>query len=125
MKWYTKVLSQYADFGGRARRTEYWMFALINVVITIILVILDTMIGTLGEAGFGLLSGLYSLAVLLPSLAVSVRRLHDTNRSGWWVLISLVPFVGGIVLLIFCVLEGDRGYNQYGPDPKEVTASTA
>ena len=130
MNWYVKVLKQYVDFGGRARRTEFWMFTLINVIITVALQVVDGFLGTgmntasAGGGGvsfgvsLGILSGLYSLAVLLPSLAVSVRRLHDTGRTGWWLLISLVPFVGWIVLLVFEVLAGNPGPNKYGPDPK-------
>ena len=130
MSWYTKVLKQYVDFSGRARRTEYWMFTLFNVIILVVLGFVDNALGFgsfTGSSGggslafsanLGLLGALYSLAVLLPSLAVAVRRLHDTNRSGWWLLIGLIPFLGGIVLLVFMVLEGTRGPNAHGPDPK-------
>jgi uncharacterized membrane protein YhaH (DUF805 family) len=131
MQWYLKALKQYADFGGRARRTEFWMFVLVNVVISVVLGIVDTATGTAnayavgGAASFspGILGGLYGLAVLIPSIAVTVRRLHDTDRSGWWFLIQLIPIVGGIVLLVFVCLEGTRGPNRFGADPKqEVTA---
>ncbi|MDD7939999.1 DUF805 domain-containing protein [Actinomycetospora lutea] len=130
MQWYLKVLKQYVDFGGRARRTEFWMFVLFNAIAYILLALIDVLIGTASFAatgtgfqfGGGLLSGLYSLAVLLPSLAVAVRRLHDTDRTGWWLLIALVPLVGGIVLLVFYCIEGTRGANQYGPDPKQDAA---
>jgi uncharacterized membrane protein YhaH (DUF805 family) len=119
MQWYLKVLRQYADFEGRARRTEYWMFVLFSVIISIVLNVLDNLLGLAFMAGTaGWLSLLYSLAVLLPSLGVSVRRLHDTGRSGWWVLIALVPLVGAIVLIVFTATEGNRGPNAYGPDPK-------
>lgn len=117
MQWYLKVLRQYADFNGRARRTEYWMFTLFSVIISVILAILDSVLDA-SAGGFGLLQGLYSLAVLLPSLAVGARRLHDTGRSGWWLLIGLIPLVGAIVLLVFFVLDGERGPNAYGSDPK-------
>jgi uncharacterized membrane protein YhaH (DUF805 family) len=134
MNWYVKVLKQYVDFSGRARRTEYWMFTLFNAIIEIILGFVDRALGfgsfssnTSGGVAFsasvGLLGGLYALAVLLPSLGVSVRRLHDTDRSGWWLLIGLIPFIGGIVLLVFFVLPGTRGPNRYGPDPKAAAAS--
>jgi len=127
MQWYLKVLKQYADFNGRARRTEFWMFTLFSAIASIVLALIDTLIGTASVYGSGsaytfspgLLQGLYALAVLIPSLAVTVRRLHDTDRTGWWVLIGLVPFVGGIVLLVFMCLEGTRGPNQYGMDPKQ------
>lgn len=136
MNWYVKVLKQYVDFSGRARRTEYWMFTLFNTIILIVLELVDKAMGfgsfsgsTSGGAAFsaslGLLSGLYSLAVLLPTLGVSVRRLHDTDRSGWWLLIGLIPLVGAIVLLVFFVLEGTRGPNRHGVDPKAPSGSPA
>lgn len=119
MSWYLEVLKKYADFGGRARRKEYWLFTLFNVLISIVLTILDGFLGTMSsESGFGLVSGLYSLAVLLPSLGVAVRRLHDTDHSGWWLFIALVPCVGAIVLLIFMVRDSTPGANEYGPNPK-------
>jgi uncharacterized membrane protein YhaH (DUF805 family) len=127
MSWYLEVLKKYAVFEGRARRTEFWMFYLINLVITLVLIGIDALIGTLiPQAGVGVLQGLYSLAVLIPSIAVTVRRLHDTGRTGWWILIGLIPVIGGIVLLIFMVLDSEPGANQYGPNPKagySVTAS--
>jgi uncharacterized membrane protein YhaH (DUF805 family) len=96
---------------------------LFNTLITIVLGIIDGVTGLVSaEAGIGLLSGLYTLAVLIPSIAVSVRRLHDTNRSGWWLLISLVPLVGAIVLLVFLVLDSQPGENQYGSNPKAAIA---
>jgi uncharacterized membrane protein YhaH (DUF805 family) len=127
MQWYLKVLKQYADFNGRARRTEFWMFVLINTLISIALGIVDAAMGTATVYGDGamysfspgILGGLYGLAVLIPSLAVTVRRLHDTDRSGWWILIGLIPLVGSIVLLVFTCLEGTRGPNAYGMDPKQ------
>lgn len=127
MHWYIDVLKKYATFSGRARRTEFWVFVLINAIISIILSIIDGLIGmdakrSVGTMTYnfsgGLLSGIYGLAVLLPSIAVQVRRLHDTNRSGWWILIDLVPLVGWIILLVFNVLPGTPGPNRYGPDPK-------
>jgi len=114
MEWYLKVLRQYADFEGRACRKEYWMFTLISVIISAVLAILDNVL-TIGILGL-----LYSLAVLLPSLAVGVRRLHDTGRSGWWLLISLIPLIGAIVLIVFLATDGERQLNAYGPDPKAV-----
>ena len=123
MTWYVEVLKKYAVFEGRARRKEYWYFVLFNTLITIGLGIIDGATGLVSaEAGVGLLSGLYTLAVLIPSIAVSVRRLHDTNRSGWWLLISLVPLVGAIVLLVFLVLDSQPGENQYGANPKAAIA---
>ncbi|MBS7455550.1 DUF805 domain-containing protein [Coralloluteibacterium stylophorae] len=119
MNWYVSVLKQYATFSGRARRTEYWMYTLINLLILFGLMVVDALIGTSG--GIGVLSLIYSLAVMLPGIAVTVRRLHDTGRSGWWVLIALVP-VAGIVLLVFMCLEGEAGSNDYGVDPKLAAA---
>lgn len=119
MDWYLKVLKNYVGFDGRARRKEYWMFTLFNIIASIVLTVVDVVVGTYNvETGWGLLSGLYTLAVLLPSLAVSVRRLHDTDRSGWWLLIGLVPFIGWLVLLVFMVMEGNSGSNRFGDDPK-------
>ena len=118
MDWYIKVLKKYAVFDGRARRQEYWMFFLFNIIISIVLTILDRVIGTASDKGGGLFSSLYGLAVLIPGLAVSFRRLHDTNRSGWWFLINLVPCVGFIVYLVFMVQEGTPGENKYGENPK-------
>jgi uncharacterized membrane protein YhaH (DUF805 family) len=119
MSWYLSVLQNYADFSGRARRTEYWMFTLVNALISFALVVLDALFGTLDvEAGVGLFSTIYALAVLIPSLAVSVRRLHDTGRSGWWLLIAIIPLIGGIVLFVFTVMDSEPGRNDYGPYPK-------
>jgi uncharacterized membrane protein YhaH (DUF805 family) len=112
MNWYLEVLKKYVEFDGRARRTEYWMFALVNFIVSLVLAFL------LGRVLGGVIPALYSLAVLLPSIAVTIRRLHDTGRTGWWWLIVFVPVIGWIVLLIFMVLDSDAGENQYGPSPK-------
>ncbi len=119
MFWYFEVLRKYADFTGRARRKEYWMYTLFTIFVVIGLSIVDEVAG-LNKATDGLspLSTLYSLAVLIPGLAVIVRRLHDIGKSGWWLLIMLIPLIGSLVLLVFMVREGDRGANKYGPDPK-------
>ena len=117
MHWYFEALQKYLVFEGRARRKEYWFFTLFNTLITIGFVIIDVVSG-LGEDGIGILTTLYCLAIILPSIAVSVRRLHDTGRSGWWLLISWVPLIGGIVLLIFYVQDSDPGPNAYGANPK-------
>ena len=113
MNWYLEVLKKYAVFSGRARRQEYWMFVLISVIITIVLGVIEAILGIPG-----ILGTLYALAILVPSIAVTVRRLHDTDRPGLWVLIGLVPFIGAVVLLVFMVLDGTPGENQYGPSPK-------
>ncbi len=108
MEWYLKVLKQYADFNGRARRKEYWMFTLINFIIQMVL----TMVGTaiMGETG-ALLGSIYSLGMLVPSIAVAIRRMHDVGKSGWY---CLIPFYN----LYLAVTDGDKGTNEYGPDPK-------
>jgi uncharacterized membrane protein YhaH (DUF805 family) len=95
MDWYFEVMKKYAVFSGRARRKEYWYFVLFNALISIALAIADSLLGTFNsEAGTGLLGGIYSLAVFIPGIAVSVRRLHDTDRSGWWLFIALAPCIG-------------------------------
>jgi uncharacterized membrane protein YhaH (DUF805 family) len=118
MNWYLDVLKKYAVFSGRARRKEYWMFVLFNLIIAIVLGIVDSMMGTVTEQGIGLLGGLYSLAVLLPGIGVGIRRLHDTDRSGWWLLIGLIPLIGLIVLIVFFVQDSTPGENRFGPNPK-------
>lgn len=121
MSWYLEVLKKYAVFSGRARRKEYWYFALFNAIFAIVLGLVDSVTGLFDfETGLGLLSGLYSLAVLIPSLSVAVRRLHDTGRSGWWLLIALIPFIGALVLLVFMLFDSDPNDNEYGPNPKSV-----
>lgn len=118
MNWYLDVLkNRYATFSGRARRKEYWMFFLFNLLIAIGLSILEAIVGLPG-----ILGGLYALAVLIPNIAVTVRRLHDTGRTGWWILIALVPFIGWIILIVFMVLDGQPGDNAYGPNPKAAGA---
>lgn len=123
MNWYLEVLKKYAVFNGRARRKEYWYFVLFNIIISIVLAAIEGSTGSFSpEAGVGLLGGIYTLAVLIPSIAVSVRRLHDTERSGWWLLIALIPLIGAIVLLVFMVQDSKPGQCQYGANPKEATA---
>jgi len=123
MNWYLDVLKKYAVFGGRARRKEYWYFVLFNILISVLLGIIDIVTGSFSpEAGLGLLSGLYALAILIPGIAVSVRRLHDSGKSGWWLLIGIVPLVGAIVLLVFMVQDSLPGENQYGLNPKVTEA---
>jgi len=119
VNWYLEALRKYSDFTGRARRREYWFFVLFNTLIQIAAVVLDGIAGTFRvELGVGLLSGIYSLAVLVPTFAVLARRLHDTDRSGWWILIGIVPLLGALVLMIFALFEGDPGENRFGPSPK-------
>ena len=115
--WYLSVLKKYAVFTGRARRSEFWYFVLANFLIAIALNVVDFTVGS-----YGAISVIYSVALLIPSLAVSVRRLHDTNRSGWWLLLYFIPLIGFIVLIIFFVEDSNPGDNNYGPNPKLVTA---
>jgi uncharacterized membrane protein YhaH (DUF805 family) len=111
------VLNQYAGFTGRARRSEYWYWTLFYIILSIIASMLDRAIFHSTYASwFGAIVG---LGLLIPSLAVAVRRLHDTSRSGWWILLGLIPVVGGIILLIFYI-QDSHGDNQYGPSPKAV-----
>jgi uncharacterized membrane protein YhaH (DUF805 family) len=127
MNWYAQVMKKYAEFSGRARRKEYWMFVLFNIIFIFATILLDNVFGTTfkfnsgyGSEAFpyGWLYTLYVLAVIIPGLAVSVRRLHDLGKSGWMILIALIPFIGGIWLLVLYCTEGQKGENQYGPDPK-------
>jgi uncharacterized membrane protein YhaH (DUF805 family) len=116
MQWYLKALRQYADFKGRAQRKEYWMFTLFNLIIMVVL----QLVGGGGEGGLGdVLSGIYSLGVLLPSVGVTVRRLHDIGKSGWWALLMIIPIIGALVLIYFAVQDSQEGSNEYGPNPKE------
>jgi uncharacterized membrane protein YhaH (DUF805 family) len=124
MNYYLTVLKKYAVFNGRARRSEYWWFILINFIAVLVLgfasSLLSLEVGASDtSAGFPILALVYDLAVLIPSIAVGVRRLHDTGRSGWWLLIALIPFIGAIVLIVFFVLDSTPGPNKYGPNPKE------
>lgn len=122
MSWYLEALKKYAVFSGRSRRMEFWYFVLFNLVVYIVLSLIDGLLGTYNiVSGVGLLSGIYGLAVLIPTLALWVRRLHDIDRTGWWVLINLIPLVGTIVLLVFALTPGTPGSNRYGPDPKQAT----
>ncbi|WKB35207.1 DUF805 domain-containing protein [Terrilactibacillus sp. S3-3] len=117
MHWYFDVLRNYVGFGGRATRTEFWMFTLFNAIVSVIANLIDYLLLN----NQPIVNSIYSLAVLLPSLAVAVRRLHDTGRTGWWVLIGLIPVVGWIVLLIFYCTDSQENQNAYGPNPKETT----
>lgn len=118
MNWYLKVVrDNYANFNGRARRQEYWMFAFINLIVIVSLIIIDII---LFDSGMWIISSLYFLAIIIPGIAVAVRRLHDTSRSGWWVLLALIPIVGTLILLVFMCIDSTSGQNQYGPNPKHV-----
>lgn len=114
MNYYIDALKDYAKFDGRATRTQYWMFYLFNFVFSFVLGFVDGMLGLAGDSGYGPLGGLYSLAVLIPAIAVGVRRMHDGGRSGWWLIVPIAN-------LVFLIMDGTHGPNQYGPDPKGQT----
>ena len=119
MHWLTGPITKYVVWKGRATRSEYWYFILFTSLITLGLSMIDQATGTFDqETNQGLMSGLFSLFILLPSIAVFVRRLHDTGRSGWWFWILLVPLVGFIVILVFFCTDSQEEANQYGPNPK-------
>ncbi len=128
MEWMLMPLKRYAEFSGRSRRKEYWMFFLLNMIVLFGLAIVGGILGAFtpsatGEMGLGSglilgLFGLYALAIFIPSLAVQVRRFHDQDKSGWFVLLGFIPYVGGIVVLVFMCLEGTKGKNRFGDDPK-------
>ena len=127
MDWMLMPLKRYADFSGRSRRKEYWMFLLFIVLVYFALGVVLTMVGLSGN-GEGSIFGvggatliillLFGLAVIIPSIAVTVRRFHDQDKSGWFYLLNFIPYVGPIIVLVFMCLEGTRGPNRYGPDPK-------
>lgn len=112
MNSYLAVWKKYVDFKGRAGRSEFWIFTLVNVVIMILL----TAVNNRPEEP-NLIMGLFALAIILPSFAVTARRMHDIDRSGWWQLVSLIPMVGGIALLVMCALKGVPGANRFGEPP--------
>jgi uncharacterized membrane protein YhaH (DUF805 family) len=134
MEWMFLPYRRYFEFGGRSRRKEYWMFALFMILVALVISVLfgtGTAQRTDGMFAYSreltptgnIIQGIFSLASLIPGLAVAVRRLHDTGRSAWWLLLLLVPFVGWIVLIVFYCLEGDRGPNRFGSDPKDTNSA--
>jgi len=124
MNWYLQVLKKYAVFSGRARRKEYWMFTLVSTIFSIIAMIIDNILGASIEGtGLGIFNILYSLAVLTPSYVVLVRRLHDVGKSGWMILIGLIPIIGPILVLVLTVTDSNPDENKYGPNLKEILVS--
>lgn len=120
MNWYLAVLKNFSNFSGRARRKEYWMFVLFNIIFGTVALILDNVLGiTMELIPYGPIYILYVLVILVPSIAVSIRRLHDVGKSAWMLLIALIPFIGAIWLLVLMMMDSQPGENQYGPDPKE------
>lgn len=118
MNFFIAALKKYADFSGRARRQEYWMFILFYILFYIAAAIIDGLIISSAGVPFPAFIFIYALAMIIPTLAISVRRMHDINKSGAMILVSLIPLIGGIWFLILTVTEGTTGDNQYGPDPK-------
>lgn len=129
MDWMLLPLKRYADFAGRSRRKEYWMFVLGYTIVGAVLVGLLGAVGGFSSSGakspgvivVGLLFAVFALALLVPSIAVQIRRFHDQDRSGWWWLIAFVPYLGGLILLVFMCIEGTKGPNRFGEDPKAST----
>ena len=123
MNWFLKAFKQYADFKGRARRKEYWMFHLYCIIFMMLAAIIDGILGyLLKDAGyFPVISIGYFVAILVPSFSVSVRRLHDVSKSGWMYLVNFIPFIGGIWFLVLTVTDSTPGENEYGANPKELT----
>jgi uncharacterized membrane protein YhaH (DUF805 family) len=109
-----RALSNYANFSGRANRGEYWWFVLANIIVSIVLSVIDSTVFGTGFGQTGILSGLYSLAMLIPGLSIGARRLHDIDKSGWWLLIALVPIVGAIVLIVWLATKGQSTANRFG-----------
>jgi uncharacterized membrane protein YhaH (DUF805 family) len=123
MEWYLKALKNYAGFGGRAQRKEFWLYILFYVLFGTAVGLIEMMLGMRGPEGQGgPLSLLYALAFLVPTIAVAVRRLHDSGRTGWWLLLGFIPILGALVLIFFYVLDSEPGDNPYGPNPKGVSA---
>ena len=118
MSWYLKVLKKYAVFAGRARRKEYWMFVLFNIIIAFVLGMIEGVAGVAPNSDSSILVSFYELAILVPSIAVGVRRMHDTDRSGWWLLVPIAN-------LVFALQGGQHGDNRFGPDPKAEDAMPA
>ncbi len=120
MNWYLAVLKNYVGFSGRAGRTEYWMFVLFNFIIWVALAIL---LAITHSVFFYILLLLYVLATIVPGLAVAWRRMQDTGRNGLFILLGLIPFVGGIIVLVFMLLPGTPGPNEFGPEPSSIPAT--
>ncbi|MBA2355266.1 MAG: DUF805 domain-containing protein [Acidobacteria bacterium] len=115
MHWYKEALRNYADFSGRSARPEYWTFVLVNVLVLCVLMVLELAMGLGGAEGPGVLSLIFLVAIVVPSVAVGVRRLHDTGRSGWWLLVGLIPLIGGIAVFVLMLLGSDPATNEWGP----------
>ena len=123
MNWWIICMKKYVDFSGRARRAEYWMFTLFSIVFAIAAIVLDNVLGLVSEdTGYGVLYALFTLGIIFPGWAVTVRRLHDIGKSGWWILVDFIPYIGSIWLFVLTVMDSQPGDNQYGANPKLVRA---
>jgi uncharacterized membrane protein YhaH (DUF805 family) len=120
LDWMTMPLKRYTDFSGRSRRKEYWSFVLGVFIVAVVLGIVEGILGLSGMVGgaYGPLTAIFLLGIIVPSIAVQVRRFHDQDKSGWFVLLALIPFLGGLAVLVFMCLEGTKGANRFGADPK-------
>lgn len=118
MNWYLTALKKYAVFSGRSRRKEYWMFCLFSLIFSIAAMVIDGVLGSSIGMGYGVVYLLYALGVFIPSIAVSVRRLHDVGKSGWFLLIALIPIIGAIWLIVLVCSDSEAGVTKYGPNPK-------
>lgn len=125
IEWMILPLKRYADFKGRSRRKEYWFFVLGMFIAAVVLGFIEGILGVSGTVGnfYGPLTIILLLALIIPSIAVQVRRFHDQDKSGWFVLLGLIPLVGGLIVLVFMLLEGTKGPNRFGPDPKDPTSA--
>lgn len=123
MNWYLAVLKKYAVFNGRASRSEFWFFVLINFVIALGISFIESMLGISSAYGYGPIGGLYALAILLPAIGVAIRRLHDSGRTGFWLLVGFIPFIGALILIVLYVLDSEPGANQYGEPVKGLPPS--
>lgn len=124
LNYYFDVLKKYAVFNGRAGRKEFWMFVLIDFIVMIIISVIDHYAGWTDKSGNGPLNLIYNLATLLPRLGLAIRRLHDTGRSGWYLLLNLIPIIGWIITFVYAVQDSQAGTNKYGPNPKGINAPT-
>ena len=123
MAWYLLAWQRATDFSGRSRRTEYWMFQLFNVLVGLALGLVAFAVGATsseqdGLKVFTICVGIFGLVSFIPALSITIRRLHDTGRSGWWYLIAFVPLIGVLILFVFTLLDSDPDRNEYGPNPK-------
>lgn len=115
MNYFIAAYKNYATFSGRANRAQYWYFVVFYILVSFLLALADFFLGTAGETkNIGFMGGIFALASFIPTVAIAVRRLHDTGRSGWWQLIIVIPIIGFLVLLFFLASKGNEGENKYG-----------